>query len=592
MSFDLLKQQLITMSAIKGDSISSMLYSFIVLMIVEQIFKFLPLLEAFMKKKLEKYFNDATLSIASSVGQNLNLSIVREKTSSIYFTRIYENNKSNEGNIQDLNTVGVYDRTDCLIELVTNLDKSKHVSFNMMFYVRHHEVIEINNKIMFQVKKFQDSDKGLTKLEFELFSYDLTLAELHDFVNKAVKENKMQKQNKLGSQLYYFNEIVKPLQTYNGTPLYDAAPKMIPFTMTKFFTNKNLNNVYGEAFKVVKDRVNFFMNNEDWYKYKGIPYTLGILVSGPPGSGKTSCIKAIANTTKRHIINISLNEFTTKTQLRNLFYDEKILVEKGNQFEQLTIPCDKKIYVIEDIDCLTDVVLDRALKEQKEKELREKRMREQKGLKVQEEEKKQDSTSEKLNLSFILNLFDGVLETPGRILIMSSNYPEKIDKALIRPGRIDVNIIFGYCSRETIEEIIVSNYDINLNELTKYDFAENEYTPAEISQILFNNIHNKEEGLKMLLKENIESTRKLYNIPKHVQVVETPELDIRDVDINVSPIESNSPKLETIEKTNSPSSKSDKKYSTIDELFLTGPEEPVLTKEEKRPSIFGSMQLL
>jgi len=586
MSFDLLKQQLIAMSAIKGDSIASMIYSFVVLMIVEQIFKFLPLLETFMKKKLESYFNDATQSIASSVGQNLNLSIAKEKTSSIYFTRIYENNKSSEGPQLDLNSVGVHDRTDCLIELITNLDKSKHVSYNMMFYVRHHEVIEITNKIMFQVKKFTDSDKGLSKLEFEIFSYDLTLAELHDFVNKIIKENKMQKQNKLGTQLYYFNEIIKPLQTYNGKPLYESAPKMIPFTMTKFFTNKNLYNVYGESFKVVKDRVHFFMNNEDWYKHKGIPHTLGILVSGPPGSGKTSCIKAIANTTKRHIINISFNEFTTKTQLRNLFYDEKLLVEKGNQFEQLIIPCDKRIYVIEDVDCLTDVVLDRSIKEQKEKE---KRLKELKVL-TNQEEKKQDSTSDQLNLSFILNLFDGVLETPGRILIMSSNYPEKIDKALIRPGRIDLNIIFGYCSRETIEEIITSNYDINSNELKKYDFAENEYTPAEISQILFNNIHKKEEGLKMLLKENIETTRKMYNIPKHVQQVEIPELDIRDVNIN-SPTHEEEivEEKETLEEKKTPTKKhiNEKTFTTIDELFLDLKQG---SQEEKVK--FGSMQLL
>lgn len=39
------------------------------------------------------------------------------------------------------------------------------------------------------------------------------------------------------------------------------------------------------------------------------------------------------------------------------------------------------------------------------------------------------------------------METPGRILIMTSNYPEKLDKALIRQGRVDINLELGYCDK-------------------------------------------------------------------------------------------------------------------------------------------------
>jgi len=45
-----------------------------------------------------------------------------------------------------------------------------------------------------------------------------------------------------------------------------------------------------------------------------------------------------------------------------------------------------------------------------------------------------------LTLSHILNIIDGPLETPGRILIITSNHPEKLDKALIRDGRMDVKL--------------------------------------------------------------------------------------------------------------------------------------------------------
>jgi SpoVK/Ycf46/Vps4 family AAA+-type ATPase len=190
--------------------------------------------------------------------------------------------------------------------------------------------------------------------------------------------------------------------------------------------------------------------------------------------------------------------------------------------------------VIEDIDCLSDVVLDRDFKNKNfderlidiEKELQWIRKSKSKSTVAKEkvkqlfEEKKSimvlknpdkskhvELVDERINLSFLLNLFDGVLETPGRILIVSSNYPERIDKALIRPGRIDLNIRFGFCSSDTVKEIVSKVYEIAIEDLDKYEFADNEYTPAEINQVLFNYIENKKKGIEQLLKENIKEKK-------------------------------------------------------------------------------------
>jgi len=282
-----------------------------------------------------------------------------------------------------------------------------------------------------------------------------------------------------------------------------APPGVLGFHMIPFFTNKSLSNVYGPQFRLIRSRVDFFMNNEDWYRSKGIPYTLGLLVYGPPGTGKTSCIKAIANTTKRHIVNVHLTEQTTKSHLQNLFYDDKLMIEKSNgQVEFLTIPCSKRIYVMEDIDCLSSVILDRSLIEV-QKELDEKEEEQKKKNKILDSfqgNRPGVPENEKITLSFLLNLLDGVLETPGRILIMSSNYPERIDKALIRPGRIDLNIRFGECDTETVREMVHHAYDINMSELQQYDFANKVYTPAQVNQILFNWIDDKYEGIRCLLQ--------------------------------------------------------------------------------------------
>merc|ERR1712096_347001 len=49
-----------------------------------------------------------------------------------------------------------------------------------------------------------------------------------------------------------------------------------------------------------------------------------------------------------------------------------------------------------------------------------------------------------LNLSGLLNVLDGVVDSPGRILVMTTNYPQKLDPALIRPGRINKRIHLSY----------------------------------------------------------------------------------------------------------------------------------------------------
>merc|ERR1712217_73873 len=54
------------------------------------------------------------------------------------------------------------------------------------------------------------------------------------------------------------------------------------------------------------------------------------------------------------------------------------------------------------------------------------------------------TTTDKLNLSGILNALDGVVDSPNRILIMTTNHPEKLDPALIRPGRIDKKFLLTY----------------------------------------------------------------------------------------------------------------------------------------------------
>lgn len=69
---------------------------------------------------------------------------------------------------------------------------------------------------------------------------------------------------------------------------------------------------------------------------------------------------------------------------------------------------------------------------------------------------------DELNLSGILNVLDGIVDTPGRIVIITTNHPEKLDPALIRPGRIDKKIMLGYMSADDLGSIVQHYFQAEL----------------------------------------------------------------------------------------------------------------------------------
>jgi len=71
---------------------------------------------------------------------------------------------------------------------------------------------------------------------------------------------------------------------------------------------------------------------------------------------------------------------------------------------------------------------------------------------------------DELNLSGLLNVLDGVVDTPGRMLVMTSNHPEMLDPALIRPGRIDKKLYLGHLRYQDLVSMIEHYFQQNLEE--------------------------------------------------------------------------------------------------------------------------------
>lgn len=346
---------------------------------------------------------------------------------------------------------------------------------------------------------------------YRLSTYDHDITWLHKFVETSMERFEQEKKNKLGSETYYFDHVTSGGQFANPTPR-----GALLFTKSKFTSNRTLDNVYLKQIKELKQRVEFFMRRRDWYDSKGIPHTLGIVMYGVPGCGKTSTIKGIANETKRHIFNIALSEIKTKDALKDLFYNEQVKVILGEgKMEVLNIPLKHRLYVIEDIDAMQSVVIKRSAEQIKADEERKLRMEAEIELikRTQGETMartmmagKQDADIDKLDLATLLNVLDGVRETPGRIIILSTNYPERLDEALLRPGRFDMMLEFEKHTPEVIRQHLEKHYDVTLSEeqWNRINVKElhQKWTPAEVSQILFRRIGDVEGAVYDLLRED------------------------------------------------------------------------------------------
>merc|ERR1712151_1325923 len=68
-----------------------------------------------------------------------------------------------------------------------------------------------------------------------------------------------------------------------------------------------------------------------------------------------------------------------------------------------------------------------------------------------------------LNLAGLLNVLDGVVDSPGRVVVMTTNHPEKLDPALIRPGRINKRIHLGYVTASSLCSMVEHYMQVTLS---------------------------------------------------------------------------------------------------------------------------------
>ncbi|XP_041120256.1 mitochondrial chaperone BCS1 [Polyodon spathula] len=174
----------------------------------------------------------------------------------------------------------------------------------------------------------------------------------------------------------------------------------------------------GLAEKIVDD-VKDFIGNPKWYADRGIPYRRGYLLHGPPGCGKSSFITALAGKLEYSICLMSLS-------------DRSLSDDRLNHL--LSVAPEQSIILLEDVDAAFV-----------SRELATENPAAYQGM-------------GRLTFSGLLNALDGVASTEARIVFMTTNYIDRLDPALIRPGRVDLKQYVGYCSHWQLTQMFQRFY--------------------------------------------------------------------------------------------------------------------------------------
>jgi hypothetical protein len=282
---------------------------------------------------------------------------------------------------------------------------------------------------------------------------------------------------------------------YIYTSNMNNKSNMLSFCKYKFESTKTFDNLFFEGKELILDRLETYKDIKR-YKTLGIPHSLGFLFYGEPGCGKTSCIKAIANYLDRYIVTINLNHINSINDLRNIFMGEYLGEEEWN------VPLKKRIYVFEEIDCFQEED-NPFLNRNNVEKMNTKPKIDDKFEKLSQALLKDETpikNKTKITTGEVLEILDGITEAEDRIIIFTTNFPDKIDKAFMRPGRIDVSINFKKLRREDINNLYKLWFNKSINVKAFQKIKDYSITQADFGKLCFEN--NEDVLLQKCMNEN------------------------------------------------------------------------------------------
>lgn len=367
-----------------------------------------------------------------------------------------------------------------------------------------YQLLNMDNAIYISAERMHNNDyayKGFKKIshilsplngkycfeDMNILIEDLILNNEHILINNSHKEFAIIKQISIESDDK--SKITKFIEKcYNDTidkihnDGISSSDKLVTMTYQKYgWCNNSMipkrreDTVFLKKGEIdnITQKIKDFINPSTYNDYRKhcIPYKFNILLHGEPGVGKTTLIHYMATLCNAKICILNVNANLSENEFIEAF-------KSTNDDESLVF------IVIEDIDC---IFADR---------------------------KSNDSVRNNVTMQGLLNCMDGFNNPEGSILILTTNYPEKLDDALLRSGRIDLKIELTSLDRYQACKMYESFFLDECFEKIWEKIKNYKVQPCAFQEFLFNNRNSIDkvfENIDDLIKLSYLKTNSMYN---------------------------------------------------------------------------------
>ncbi|KAK6125677.1 hypothetical protein DH2020_040583 [Rehmannia glutinosa] len=283
--------------------------------------------------------------------------------------------------------------------------------------------------------------------------------------------------------------------SYSSSIVWDSVNLEHPSTFETLAMEPSQKN------SIIED-LDRFVRRKDFYRKVGRAWKRGYLLYGPPGTGKSSLIAAMANYLKFDIYDLELTNVKRDSDLR------KLLLRTGN----------RSILVIEDIDCTVELP-------------------DRKGKTVSPDGHGHypRPRDHQFTLSGLLNFIDGLWSSCGdeRIIIFTTNNKDKLDPALLRPGRMDMHIHMSYLTPDGFKHLAstyLNGHNLHPHMSEIEDLIKNmKVTPAEVAEELMKS-DNADTSLNGLLDFLMCKKKKLDLLKRKKKTDRKKDKEVIDAD--------------------------------------------------------------